>query len=410
MSDTFVLKNVRWTNADPDECGEGDVYIEKGRIQALGSSPDKKAGIDEYDGNGLILLPGVIDDQVHFRDFNQSHKATIASESRAAVVGGVTSYMEMPNTNPPATNLEMLNRKFDTAAQVSPANYSFYVGATNENAEDVLALAEDTRLAGLKIFMGSSTGDMLVDEDPALVRFFKEWPRLIATHCEDEESVRQNLKAAQERYGNDVPIEEHPVIRSTDVCVKSSTKAIELAKKYGTKLHVLHLTTAIEPEFFKPVIGEDRHITSEVCVHHLYFCDQDYERLGSRIKCNPAIKSASDRDALWEALNADWIDVVATDHAPHTLDEKLNGDYTTQPAGLPLIQHPLLLMLSAVHAGRISLSRMVQKMCHGPADLYGVKERGYLREGYWADMVLVDANATTTVRHEDCLYHCEFYH
>lgn len=405
MIHSFILKNVRWQNADPAACGEGDVLVRQGRIESLGGEISGSS-LPEYDGGGHWLLPGIIDDQVHFRDFELSHKATIESESRAAVAGGVTSYMEMPNTKPPAINREVLEEKFARAAQVSSANYAFYVGATEDNHEAALAMADDPRVPGLKIFMGSSTGNMLVEDTEALERFFREWPRLIATHCEDEPTVRRNLEAALKEFGPRIPIDQHPVIRSVEACLLSSRWATETALKYGTHLHVLHLTTADELELFRKPRPEGSRITCEVCVHHLRFTSEDYPKLGTRIKCNPAIKAPENREALWQALNAGDIDIIATDHAPHTREEKAMPDYQDQPAGLPLVQHGLLLMLDAVASGKTTLQRLLQGMCHAPADIFRVKDRGYLREGYHADMVLVDPEAVTRVEAEDLKYRC----
>ncbi len=405
MIHSFILKNVRWHNADPAASGEGDVLVRQGRIESLGGTIGQSA-LPEYDGAGHWLLPGVVDDQVHFRDFDLSHKATIESESRAAVAGGVTSYMEMPNTRPPATNREMLEVKFHRAAQVSSANFGFYVGGTEDNHDAVLEIADDPRVPGLKIFMGSSTGNMLVENPEALERFFRDWPRVIATHCEDEATVRRNLKVALEKYGPEIPMDQHPVIRSVEACQISSRQATELALKHGTRLNVLHLTTADELEMFRKPRAEGSRITCEVCVHHLRYSSEDYAVLGARIKCNPAIKGPKHRAALWEALNAGDIDIIASDHAPHTRREKEMASYADQPAGLPLIQHSLLLMLDAVAKGHTTLERVVQGMCHAPADIYGLKDRGYLREGYYADMVLVDPEAKTRVEAENLEYQC----
>jgi dihydroorotase len=405
MIHSFLLKNVRWHNADPGSSGEGDVLVRKGRIESLGGEVSA-AGLPEYDGRGHWLLPGMIDDQVHFRDFDLSHKATIESESRAAVAGGVTSYMEMPNTRPAAINKTVLDKKFDRAAQVSAANYGFYVGATEDNHEDVMSVADDPRVPGLKIFMGSSTGNMLVEDPGALERFFRDWPRLIATHCEDEATIHRNLETATEHYGSHIPMNQHPVIRSVEACLLSSSRAVALAEKFGTRLHVLHLTTETELDLFRGRQGDDSNISCEVCVHHLHFTADDYARLGSRIKCNPAIKSGEHRQALWKAFNEGVINVIATDHAPHTIEEKNAEAYVDQPAGLPLVQHGMLLMLDAVAKGLTNLPRAIQGMCHAPADLYRLKDRGYLREGYFADMVLVDPEGTTPVESSNLEYLC----
>lgn len=383
---------------------ESDVLIANGRIEKIAVgivAPDAQIS----DVSGLWLLPGVIDDQVHFREPGLTHKADIGSESRAAVAGGVTSFMEMPNTNPPALTQELLEDKYQIAARTSPANYSFYMGCSNNNLEEVLK-TDPRWVCGVKIFMGSSTGNMLVDNQHTLEEVFSRCPMLIALHCEDEETIKRNTALAIEKYGDDIPMELHPEIRSREACYLSSSKAVELATKFGTRIHVLHLTTAGELDLFRNDIPlREKKITAEVCVHHLSFTSEDYATQGSLIKCNPAIKLPSDQEALWKALADNRLDVVATDHAPHTKEEKSNT-YLKAPSGLPLIQHTLQLMLEHAANGRISVERVVEKMSHAPAELFRIKERGYIREGYWADMVLVDPKSAYTVSPENILYKC----
>ncbi|MEM6884108.1 MAG: dihydroorotase [Verrucomicrobiota bacterium] len=385
---------------------EGDVLFRDGRIAQIGGEVSLPEGGREINGSGKWLLPGVIDDQVHFRDYELSHKATIATESRAAAAGGVTSYMEMPNTKPPTTSWQAWREKTALGARDSVVNYAFYMGATNENAEEALHNIPEGDICGLKIFMGSSTGNMLVDHSEVLERFYRDWPGLIATHCEDEATVRQSLAEAQERYPDGIPADAHPIVRNHDACYKSSSMAIEMARKFNTRLHILHLTTAREIGQFSNGPLTDKRITSEVCVHHLTFTQEDYAELGFQIKCNPAIKSAEDRDALWQGLADGRIDVIATDHAPHTWDEKQTVDYNKAPAGLPLIQHPLGLMLAHAEAGRITVEDCVKFMSHRVADCYRMVDRGYLREGYWADAVLVDPQQKPEVCKAELKYKC----
>ena len=353
---------------------------------------------------GHYLLPGVIDDQVHFREPGLTHKGDISSESRAAVAGGVTSYMEMPNTNPQTTTQKLLEEKYQRAAEVSAANYSFLMGTTNDNLDEVLKTNPET-VCGIKIFLGASTGNMLVNNQNTLVELFKHAPTLIAVHCEDEAVIKANLEKVRSRFGEQIPFSYHPVIRDAEACYRSSSKAVELASQYGTRLHVFHVSTAREMELFRSGRIQDKLITSEVCVHHLWFSDQDYERLGSRIKWNPAIKSETDREALWSALLSNKIDVVATDHAPHTLEEKSNL-YLKAPSGGPLVQHSLVAMLEKSKNGSITVEKVVAKMCHAPADLFRIRKRGYLREGYYADLVLVNPDKPWTVTKENILYKC----
>ncbi len=356
------------------------------------------------DGSGKLLIPGVIDDQVHFREPGLTHKGDIATESRAALAGGVTSYMEMPNTKPQATTQIELEKKYARAAEVSAVNYSFFMGATNDNLDEVLK-TDPAKVCGIKIFMGSSTGNMLVDDEKTLSEIFRQAPTLVATHCEDEEIIRRNTEIYRQKYGEIVPISRHPRIRSAEACYKSSSKAVELARKFDTRLHVLHISTADEMKLFDAGPVKDKKITAEVCVHHLWFEEKDYIDYGTRIKWNPAVKSAADRDALWEALLADKIDVIATDHAPHTLDEKSHS-YFLAPSGGPLVQHSLTAMLEFVRQEKLTAEKLVEKMCHAPADLFRIDRRGYIREGYYADLVLVNPNKKWTVCPENIFYKC----
>jgi dihydroorotase len=359
------------------------------------------------DAAGTYLLPGVIDDQVHFREPGLTHKATIRSESRAAVAGGVTTFMEMPNTVPNALNQKLLQDKYDIAARTAFANYSFFMGASNDNLAEVLRTNPAT-VCGVKAFMGSSTGNMLVDNEQTLDALFRDCPMLIATHCEDEATVRANTLRYKAEYGegSNVPARIHPLVRDEQACLRSSSLAVELAKRHNTRLHILHLTTADELSLFRNDIPlTEKRITSEVCVHHLWFSADDYDRLGNQIKCNPAIKAPHHRAALWEALLDDRLDIIATDHAPHTWEEK-QQPYWQAPSGLPLVQHPLLMMLEAAAEGRISIEKVVQKMAHAPADCFQIDRRGYVREGYWADLVLVDPKQRTHVASDSLLYQC----
>ncbi|MDD2938860.1 MAG: dihydroorotase [Proteiniphilum sp.] len=356
------------------------------------------------DARGLYLIPGVIDDQVHFRDPGLTHKGDLYTESRAAVAGGVTSYMEMPNTNPQTVTMDELDRKMESAAAKSAANFSFYLGATNDNIAE-LKKVNPQKVCGVKVFMGASTGNMLVDNDSTLRRIFAEVDILIATHCEKEEIIRANMESYRKKLGEELPIAIHPLIRSAEACYRSSAQAIELADKYGTRLHVLHLSTAREMALFSAAPLEEKKITAEVCVHHLWFSDQDYERLGARIKWNPAIKSEADREALRQALTTGKLDVVATDHAPHLLSEKEGGAMKAASGG-PLVQHSLQVMLQLAENGILTREQVVEKMCHAPARLYRIRERGFIREGYFADLVLVDPAKPYTVTSQNILYKC----
>lgn len=382
----------------------GDVLIKNGKIDKIApsiSAPHKEV----LDASGKYLLPGLIDDQVHFREPGVTYKADIASESRAAVAGGITSYMEMPNTKPNALTQELLEDKYGLAGKKSIANYSFYMGASNDNLDEVLKTNPEN-VCGVKVFMGSSTGNMLVDERSTLEGLFSKVDMLIATHCEDEQTIRTNEARARAEYGEEVPISMHPEIRSAEACYISSSLAVDLAKKYNTRLHILHLSTAMELDLFDNSIPlNEKHITAEACVHHLWFSHKDYAEKGSLIKWNPAIKSAADRDAILRAVLDNRIDVIATDHAPHTWEEKQNT-YFKAPSGGPLVQHSLVVMLQMVKQGKITIEKVVEKMCHNPAILFGVKERGYIREGYKADLVLVNPNASWTVGKNNILAKC----
>ena len=366
---------------------DGDVLIREDRIEQIGSSLSSSG--HTMDAQGKFLFPGIIDDQVHFREPGLTHKGTIYTESRAAVAGGVTSYMEMPNTVPPTFTQDLLEQKYQIASRTSLANYSFYIGASNDNVEEVLKTNLE-KVCGLKIFMGSSTGNLLVDDPKILEGFFSRFPGLIATHCEDEPTIRRNSESFREKYGEDIPAEYHPQIRSEEGCYTSSSMAVALAKRHDTRLHVLHISTAKEVSLFSNALPlAKKRITAEACIHHLWFNDADYKRLGLKIKWNPAIKTAADQDAILKAVLDDHIDVIASDHAPHTLEEK-QYTYFKAPAGGPLIQHSLVAMMAFVQQGKISIERVAEKMCHNPAILFGVQERGYVREGYFADLVLVD--------------------
>ncbi|CAH1000397.1 Dihydroorotase [Neolewinella maritima] len=382
---------------------EGDLLLRGGFIERVGGTIDVQVD-REIDARGCLVLPGIIDDQVHFREPGLTHKATIASEARAAVAGGTTTFMEMPNTKPAALNQLLLEEKYKIAAAGSVANYSFYMGASNDNLDEALR-TDPTTVCGLKIFMGSSTGNMLVDNEKTLDALFAQSPLLIATHCEDEATIRHNAALARAQYGTDIPVREHPNIRSVEGCLKSSSLAVALAKRHNTRLHILHISTADEIALFRNDIPlKDKRITAEVCVHHLTFNAADYERLGNKIKCNPAIKAEHHRAALLPALLDDHFDVIATDHAPHTAAEKAQRDYFKAPGGLPLVQHSLDLMMRLEQAGQISLERIVEKMCHAPAVCFEIDRRGYLDEGMYADVVIYDPRTEWTVRPDTIRY------
>ncbi|MBY0481816.1 MAG: dihydroorotase [Chitinophagaceae bacterium] len=384
----------------------GDLFIQNGRIEKIAANISAPGNIIEIDGSNQFVLPGAIDDQVHFREPGLTHKANIYTESKAAVAGGVTSFMEMPNTNPPTFTQELLEAKYQIGKQTSIANYSFFMGTSNDNLEEVLKTNEKKKdVCGVKIFMGSSTGNLLVDNPMLLEKIFGGTELLIATHCEEERIIKENLaliSASKEK----LEASDHPIIRNEEACFESSFKAIQLAKKFNSRLHILHISTAKELQLFTNMIPlKDKRITTEVCVHHLHFSSDDYARLGNQIKCNPAIKAPANKTALWEALLDDRLDIIATDHAPHLWAEK-NEDYSLAHAGLPLVQHSLLLMLHYAAQGKISLEKVVEKMSHAPAACFQIKERGYLREGYFADLVMVNLNQTTTVSKENILYKC----
>lgn len=383
---------------------EGDLLVHQGKIEKIDRNITVDGNVVVHDANGQYLIPGVIDDQVHFREPGLTHKANIYTESRAALVGGTTSFMEMPNVNPQTVTNALLEEKYAMGAKSSAVNYSFYLGGTNDNLEEIKRV-NPRNVCGVKIFMGSSTGNMLVDSEVALNGLFGNSPILIATHCECEGRVRQRYAEAHTKYGDAIPPAEHPIIRDAEACYLSSSLAIELAKKHNARLHVLHITSEKETHLFRNDIPlAEKRITAEVCVHHLHFCDEDYQRLGHLIKCNPAIKTADDRSALWKALLDDRFDVIATDHAPHTWEEKQNA-YPSSPAGLPLVQHALSLMMDYVEQGKLSIEKLVEKMCHNPAILYQIEGRGYLREGYAADMVLLGENVQPVTK-DGLLYKC----
>jgi len=387
----------------------GDVLISRdGTIAAVGAACDTHPEAPEavqIDCEGLWLMPGAIDDQVHFREPGLTHKGEIATESAAAAAGGITSFMEMPNTVPQALTQQLLQDKYDRAAEVSAVNYSFFMGASNDNIEEVLK-TDPRRICGVKVFMGSSTGNMLVDNRTVLEAVFKESPTLVATHCEDEATIRQNTAAARERFGEFVPIGQHPLIRSAEACYRSSSMAVELAEKHNTRLHILHISTAREVGLFRNDIPSiEKRITAEACIHHLWFTDADYETKGTHIKWNPAVKTADDREAIRAGILNGRIDVVATDHAPHTIEEK-SGSYFQAPSGGPLVQHALPAMLEMVHQGVLPVEDVVNLMAHRVADLFDIEGRGYIRPGYQADLVLVDPNDSWTVSKSNILYKC----
>lgn len=382
-----------------------DVLIQNGRIARIAPEITTTEAVTEVNLDGKWLLPGCIDDQVHFREPGLTHKADIRSESHAAVAGGITSFMEMPNTVPNTLTQELLQDKYDIAAKSSPANYSFFMGASNDNIEEVLK-TDTKNVCGVKIFMGSSTGNMLVDQEATLNKLFSEVPMLIATHCEDEATIRANTALFREKYGEDIPMEYHHLIRSEEACYKSSSMAVALAKKYNTRLHILHISTAKEVALFSNELPlAQKRITAEACVHHLWFSDADYAEKGTFIKWNPAVKTAADRAGVWAGLLNDQIDIIATDHAPHTLAEKSNT-YFNAPSGGPLVQDALLAMLEKAKQGVISLERVVEKMAHAPAICFQLENRGFIREGYFADFVVVDPNGERTVSKADILSKC----
>ena len=401
-STNTLIKNARLINEG--EIREADVLIDGERIARVDSDIAAGEGVTVIDAAGKYLMPGMIDDQVHFREPGLTAKGDLATESAAAAAGGITSFMDMPNVNPLTVTRDKLAEKYELAAGRCTGNYGFYFGATNTNIEEIRRLEID-EACGIKAFMGASTGDMLVDDPDALDLIFRDAPIMVVTHCEHSPTIWENEEHARNKYGEDVPMSEHPNIRSANACLTSSSFAMELARKHDALLHVLHLTTAIEMELFTPGPMSEKRITGEVCVHHLFFDESRYDELGTRIKCNPAIKAKSDRKALIKALNDGRLDVIATDHAPHTADEKDNT-YFKAPAGLPLVQHALQTLFDLVDRKKISLELIVDKVCHAPAELFGVVERGYVREGYFADLVIVDADKPYRVKQSDLLYKC----
>jgi dihydroorotase len=399
----ILIQNAQLVNEG--QIVQKDLLIRGSKIEKISDHITPTGNEKRIDATGLHMLPGWIDDQVHFREPGLTHKATIATESRAAVAGGITSFIEMPNTQPQTTTQKALDDKLNIAAQTSIANYGFLFGGTNDNLEEIKSF-DNTKAAGLKLFLGSSTGNMLVDDEEVLKKIFSSTDLPIAVHCEDETTIKANLAQHLAQYGEHIPIEKHPEIRSEQACYLSSSRAIELAKSTGARLHVFHLSTAIETELFSndKTLAEKK-ITAEVCVHHLWFSEEDYAEKGTLIKWNPAVKKATDREALWKALNEDKIDILATDHAPHTMEEKQNS-YTKAPSGGPLVQHAFPALLTAVKQGKISLEKLVEKTSHNPAILFRIQNRGFLRPGYYADLVLVDLQKKYTVNKEDILYKC----
>ena len=401
---TVLIRNAKIVNEGA--IFEGDILIENEFIKEIAEkiSP-KSSDCVIIDAEGSYVMPGAIDDQVHFREPGLTHKGNIETESRAAVAGGITSFIEQPNTVPNAVTQELLEDKYQIASQKSYANYSFMMGGTNDNLEEVLK-TNPRNVAGIKLFLGSSTGNMLVDNPEVLEKIFSSTKMLIAVHCEDEATIKSNTEKYREEFGDDIPMKYHHLIRSAEACYLSSSKAIELAKKTGARLHVFHLSTAKEMELFTNKIPlEQKQITAEVCVHHLWFTDADYETKGSLIKWNPAVKTQEDKDALWKALLDDRIDVIATDHAPHTLEEKINP-YMTCPSGGPLVQHAVVAMFEAHHQGKISVEKIVEKMCHNPAKIFKIEKRGFIKEGYYADIAIVNAYLPWNVKKENILYKC----
>ena len=401
---TILIRNAKIVNEGT--IFEGDILIENEFIKEIAEkiSP-KSSDCVIIDAEGSYVMPGAIDDQVHFREPGLTHKGNIETESRAAVAGGITSFIEQPNTVPNAVTQELLEDKYQIAAKTSYANYSFMMGGTNDNLEEVLK-TNPRNVAGIKLFLGSSTGNMLVDNPEVLEKIFSSTKMLIAVHCEDEATIKANTQKYIEEYGDDIPMKFHHLIRSEEACYLSSSKAIELAKKTGARLHVFHLSTAKEMELFTNKIPlEQKQITAEVCIHHLWFTDADYDAKGSLIKWNPAVKTQADKDALWKALLDDRIDVIATDHAPHTLEEKCNP-YLTCPSGGPLVQHAVVALFEAHHQGKISVEKIVEKMCHNPAKIFKIEKRGFIREGYYADLAIVNAHLPWNVKKENILYKC----
>ena len=401
---TVLIKNARIVNEG--RIFEGDVLIEGEFIKEIAQSiSHKSSNCKVIDAEGSYLIPGAIDDQVHFREPGLTHKGDIASESRAAIAGGITSFIEQPNTVPNAITQDLLEEKYRIASEKSYANYSFMMGGTNDNLEEVLK-TNPKNVAGIKLFLGSSTGNMLVDNPETLEKIFTNTKMLIAVHCEDETTIKTNLEKYKAEYGDDIPVTLHHLIRSEEACYLSSSKAIELAKKTGARLHIFHLSSAKEMDLFTNKIPlEEKQITAEVCVHHLWFSNEDYATKGNFIKWNPAVKTATDRDALWKALLDDRIDVIATDHAPHTLEEK-SRDYLNAPSGGPLVQHAVVAMFEAYHQGKISVEKIVEKMCHNPAKIFKIENRGFIKEGFYADLAIVNPAKPWSVNRDNILYKC----
>jgi dihydroorotase len=403
MAQSILIKNAVIVNEN--RTFKGDVLIENEIIKEISSDIKAAEGTEIIDANGSYLIPGMIDDQVHFREPGLTHKANIETESRAAIAGGITTFIEMPNTVPQAVTQELLEDKFEIAAKTSYANYSFMFGGTNDNLEELLK-TDPQKVAGIKLFLGSSTGNMLVDNEDVLEKIFSSTKMLISVHCEDEATIRKNTEKFTSEFGDDIPIKYHPIIRSEEACYLSSSKAIELAKKTGARLHIFHLSTEKETHLFRNDIPlEKKQITAEVCIHHLWFSDKDYAEKGTHIKWNPAVKTEKDKQGLWEALLDDRIDVIATDHAPHTLEEK-NNNYIKAPSGGPLVQHAIIALFEKVKQGVISIEKAVEKTSHNPAKLFQIKKRGFIKKGFFADLVLVDVNKPQTVSKKNILYKC----
>lgn len=398
-----VIRSVNLVNENKRQCV--DILINNGVFEKISTQPISVSNVEEVNGEELTALPGLIDDQVHFREPGLTHKGEIYTEAKAAVAGGVTSFMEMPNTKPPAITIEKLEEKYSRAAQCSLANYSFFMGTTNHNYEELVKV-DMKNICGIKIFMGSSTGDMLVDNEKALEKIFSNIDKIIASHCEYDPLIKSNYEKKLVQYGENIPMWEHPNIRSREACYQSSSFAVNLAKRTGARLHILHISTAEELDLFDANISlKDKRITAEACTHHLWFSDEDYNEKGTFIKWNPAVKKPSDREALWEAINNGKIDVLATDHAPHTLEEK-NNFYSNAPSGGPLVQHTLQALLAKEKQGKISLEKLVQLSSHNVATLFGVENRGFVREGYAADLVLVDRKKSQKINKDNILYKC----
>ncbi len=403
MTKKFLIRNATIVNEGRSFLS--DVLVIDGKINSIHENIAVDSQTEIIDATGLHLLPGAIDDQVHFREPGLTHKGEIYTEAKAAVAGGITSFMEQPNTNPPATTLELLEQKYSRAKEASVANYSFFMGTTNNNIEELLKL-DPTTVCGVKIFLGSSTGDMLVDNEAMLDEIFSKIKMLIAVHAEDDVLIKENLEQYKIQFGENIGVEFHPLIRSREACYNASAKAIARAKKFGTRLHIFHVSTFDEIALFDNTLPlKEKKITAEVCVHHLWFSNADYKTKGNYIKWNPAVKTAKDREALWQALLENKIDVIATDHAPHTIEEK-EQHYLKAPSGGPLVQHSVVAMLEKSLEGKISIERVVEKMSHAVADLFRIEKRGYIREGYWADLVLVNLNSPWTVSKENLLYKC----